>query len=261
MNTSREKQQHSKDIIKVPKYTIKAKLGDPAHQFYPTVDVVQGGGSSYCPKNQQAGTLGVRVDRPSNSGFYYIATDHNFEGSNDYIWAYNSGGELVRGQSGKVIDHKYDWGDDGTRPILDCALIRLTTQSQKDITPGLYQGPNIPPLITRGTNLATPGMIVSKYGITTGLTYGRVIHLPKGIDKSYSNYLFAVERCSKNGYPMTGDFGRQGDSGAAVIDENWHVLGLFIQFVEAKPPDTLGVAFINRIDQIQAALNVTLHAD
>ena len=242
--------------ISVPKYTVEASEGDQANPYYPSVNIVQGSGSSYCPSTKSAGTLGIRVDTPANTGICYIATYHNFgPTATDFAWVYNSNGKLTIGQRGTIIRRNYTWGRDRMYPILDCALIQLSTQSQKDIAPGLYQGASVS---VRGTNFAIPGMIVKKYGMKTGLTYGRVIDLPSDIDKSYANYLFAVEFCDRNGYPMSGYFCREGDSGAPVIDQNGYILGLFVQGISFAGGS---LSLINRIDQIQAALNVTIHAE
>ncbi|KID81152.1 hypothetical protein MAJ_11419, partial [Metarhizium majus ARSEF 297] len=82
--------------------------------------------------------------------------------------------------------------------------------------------------------------------------------VPKYTAESYATHIFAAERCDSNGYPMSGDFCRTGDSGAPVIDMSGYVLGLVVQG-RGYDGGTLGL--INRIDQIQAALDVTLHAD
>lgn len=237
--------------------TVEVSEGDQAGSYYPSVNIVQGSGSSYCPSIPASGTLGVRVDTAPNTGFCYVATYHNFaEDKTDFAWIYNSNGKLVLGQPGTVILRNYTWGLDKKLPLLDCALIRLSTQSQSSVAPGLYQGAGIPSLTVRGTNLAKSGMIVKKFGMISGLTYGRVIDLPLDIDKSYANYLFAIERCDSNGYPMSGDFSVPGDSGAPVVDMFGYVLGLVVQS-RSFAGGTLGL--ISRIDQIQAALDVTVH--
>ncbi|KAL8834116.1 MAG: hypothetical protein Q9170_003919 [Blastenia crenularia] len=244
--------------IPVPIYTVEASEGDPANPYYPSASIVQGFGSSYCPSTKNGGTLGAQVDTTPNTGFCYVATYHNFaETAVDFGWLYNSNGTLAVGQRGTIIRRNYTWGKDKKYPLLDCALIQLSTQSQQNIAPGLYQGANTPTVSVRGTNFATSGMIVKKYGMTTGLTYGRVIGLPADIDKSYANYLFAVELCDSNGYPMSGSFSNPGDSGAPVVDMNGYVLGLVVQALSFSG-GTLGL--INRIDQVQAALDVTIHA-
>ncbi|KID82242.1 Peptidase cysteine/serine, trypsin-like protein, partial [Metarhizium majus ARSEF 297] len=205
------------------------------------------------------GILGVRVDTAPSTGFCYLATYHNLaEDKTDYAWGYVSQEKAVVGQKGTVIRRKHQWGVDKKLALLDCALIQLSTQYQSMIAPGLYQGAGSSSLTVRGTNLATPGTIAKKYGMTTGLTYGRVINLPSDIDKSCATHIFAAERCDSNGYPMSGDFCRTGDSGAPVIDMSGYVLGLVVQG-RGYDGGTLGL--INRIDQIQAALDVTLHAD
>ncbi len=152
----------------------------------------------------------------------------------------------------------YTWRIDKNLPILDCALNQLSTQSQGSVAPGLYQGMGVSSVNLRDTNFATSGIIVKKFGITTSLTYGRVIDLPLDINKSYANYLSAVERCDNNGYPISGGFSRPGDSGAPVVDMFGYVLGLVIQSLSFTG-GTLGLS--NRIDQIQAAFEVTIHAD
>jgi S1-C subfamily serine protease len=55
---------------------------------------------------------------------------------------------------------------------------------------------------------------------------------------------------------MSGDFVRKGDSGAPVVDMNGYVLGMVIKFL-GYAEGSLGL--INRIDQVQAALDITLH--
>lgn len=238
---------------------LQVKEDDPANPNCPKKNVVQGSGTSYCPSKQNMGTLGVQVDTAPPTGFCFVATYHNFaEDKTDFAWVFNDNGTAATGEEGKVIRRSYTWGKDKKWPLLDCALIQLDSKSQTSVAPGLFQGNDKPAQAVRGTNLAAVGMIVKKFGMTTGLTYGRVINLPLDIDASYSSHLFAVERCDSNGYPMSGKFADAGDSGAPVVDLNGYVLGLVIQskgFNGGK--EALGL--INRIDQVQAALNVTIH--
>jgi len=241
-------------------YTVKVSVGEPARPYIPSKNIVQASGSSYCPSNNQIGTLGVQVDTAPNSGFCYVTTYHNFAKENtefkDFMWVYNSNKQVAPGQLGTVINRIYKLGPHNQIPLLDCALMRLSTQFQSSIAPGLYQGEGIPSVTVRGTNFATPGMIVKKYGMTTGLTYGRVINLPLNIDRSYANYLFAVELCDNNGYPKPGNFSEQGDSGAPVVDTFGYMLGLIVQGIGSSGST---LSLVNRIDQIQAALDVTIH--
>lgn len=238
---------------------LQFKEGDPPNRNYPKKNVVQGSGTSYCPSKKEGGTLGVQVDTAPPTGFSFVATYHNFaEDKTDFAWVYNDNDGPVTGEQGKVIRRKYQLGEDKEWPLLDCALIQLDSKSQTSVAPGLFQGPDKPAQAVRGTNLATVGMIVKKFGMTTGLTYGRVINLPRDIDSSYSSHLFAVEMCDSNGYPMSGGFAAGGDSGAPVVDLNGYVLGLVIQSIGPKG-GTETLALINRIDKVQAALDVTIH--
>ena len=112
-------------------------------------------------------------------------------------------------------------------------------------------------MTVRGTESATSGMLVKKFGISTGLTYGRVIDLPSDINKSYAKYLFAIQLCNSNGDSISGNFSGRGDSGAPVVDMAGYVLGIVVQSADFAGR-TLGL--INRIDQILADLDVTIHA-
>lgn len=238
---------------------LQVKEGDTVNRNYPKKNVVQGSGTSYCRSANKEGTLGVQVDTAPPTGFCFVATYHNFaEDKTDFAWVFNNNGTPMTGEEGKVIRRSYIWGKDKEWPLLDCALIQLNSKSQTSVAPGLFQGPDKPAQAVRGTNRATVGMIVRKFGMTTGLTYGCVINLPLDIDSSYSSHLFAVAMCDAKGYPMSGKFSDDGDSGASVVDLNGYVLGIVIQtlkFDEGK--QALGL--INRIEKVQAALDVSIH--
>ena len=239
--------------------------GDQAYSYYPFKDKVQESGSCVCPTTKWVGTLGVRVNTSSNTRFYYITAYHPFEnGKNDFGWLYKvDEGSPVLGQLGDVILHKYELGPKNPTtgkqdPLLDCALIQLSSTSQTSIAPDLYQGECVPQVTVRDPKYADCGMLVKKYGMATGLTYGRVIELPSDIDEGdYGGHLFAVELCDKNGNRMCGTFCAKADSGAPIIDMSGYVLGLIIQGQPIEGGDAWGIA--NRIHQIQAALNVTIH--
>lgn len=237
---------------------LQVKEGDPANPYYPIKNVVQGSGTSFCPSKSELGTLGVQVDAIPFTGFCFVATYHNFaEDKTDFAWLFNNNGEAWAGEGGKVIRRNYTWGKDGKYPLLDCALIQLNSNKQASVAPGLFQGPNMPARAVKGTNHATLGTIVKKFGMTTGLTYGRVINLPISIDQSYSSHLFAVEKCDSNGYSIAGKFSDKGDSGAPVVDLNGYVLGLVIQGVTFDGGKQAW-GLINHIDKVLAALNVTI---
>ena len=75
--------------------TVKVHEGDQASRYYPSKDIVQSSGTSYCPSNQNIGTLGVRVDCSPSTGICFIATYHNFaEDKADFAWVYNANGVL-----------------------------------------------------------------------------------------------------------------------------------------------------------------------
>jgi hypothetical protein len=246
---------------------IKLELGSSASAFpyLPSTGLVQGSGSSYCGFFGGFGTLGVRVDRTPNTGFFYIATYHNFEENDtqfsDFLWVYNANGIITAGLRGTVIDRIYL---PGPPPFLDCALIQLSTQSASQITSGLLQGSDLhtspPPLLVKGTGSATAGTVVTKYGMTTGLTYGLIINLPTTLSSFYAKYLFGVVLCDNHGFPMPGDFAQQGDSGAPVVNQFRYVLGLIVQVMSIGSPG-ITVALVNRIDQVIAVLKVQVHTD
>ncbi|KAG6357427.1 hypothetical protein INS49_013304 [Diaporthe citri] len=113
------------------------------------------------------GTLGVQVDTAEPTGFCFVATYHNFaEDKTDFAWVFNNDGAAATGEEGK---------------------------SQTSVAPGLFQGADRSARAVRGTNLAAVGMTVKKFGMATGLTYGRV-NLPLDIDGSYSSHLFLPSR-------------------------------------------------------------------
>jgi hypothetical protein len=227
--------------------------------YLPIENIVRGSGSSYCGSNRNLGTLGVRVDMSPNTQYYFIATYHNFaETYTDYNWVFNVSSIPTLGQQGKVINRKYKSGPGGLA-MLDCALIALNSTSPSAIGAGLFQGPGTATRTLNGTASARIGTMVTKYGMTTGLTYGIVMALPRNLDPAYDPYIVFVQPCDKNGYPICGDFCSPGDSGAPVIDQNGYVVGLIVQSSKDPDPAVGNLGVVNRIDPIQSALGVTVH--
>jgi hypothetical protein len=222
---------------------------------WPSDNKVQASGSSYCPSLGETGTLGVRVDRAPNNHFYYIATYHNFGmNATDYSWVYLNEGNPVQGQAGRVIARTYEYGQDRTGPILDCALIQLDTRSQNDIRRGVNKVTNR----VLGVQRANVGDRVVKYGMTTGYTYGKVINRPAQYAPSYDAWLFFVQLTDSAGNPLSGAFSGAGDSGAPVLiytgGTPGYVAGMVIQ-------GTGNIGIISRIDQVTANLKVQVHLD
>lgn len=244
---------------------------EPPPEWLPDIAVVQASGSSYCPdpaesQSGELGTLGVRVSQSPDVAYMFVATSHQFpNNSTTYqLLYYNPESGLSIGPTGRVIGRKYELGPGKVPlPLLDCGLIKLNSTTPKDVTSGVFQGAGKPLRAIKGKGFATPGTLVNKFGMKTGLTYGLTLPLYTELDQKYDPFLFLIELCNESGHPMCGDFCDEGDSGAPIIDKNGYVLGILIGDLGmltggalTEPGSRIGVA--TRFDKIEAALGVTL---
>lgn len=243
--------------------------------FLPNTPIVQASGGTYCPETDPSegfqGTLGVRVSQSCEVSYTFISCSHNFpDNRTAFWWMYDPGSGVAVGPKGRVIARKDQAalttfplpvkGDpENALPLLDCALIALDSTSPKDLTSGLWQGIGQPKRAVRGAGIATPGALVSMFGVMGGLTYGLVLPIFTNVDPVYDSYLFFIQLCNQYGVPTCGEFGQGGDSGSMVIDKNGYILGMFIGQVKASDTNWVGVA--TRFAQIEAALDVKLSPD
>jgi hypothetical protein len=129
--------------------------------------------------------------------------------------------------------------------VVDCAIAKLESDIaivNEIVGIGTIQG------ITGAASLAV-GDTVRKVGRTTSLKEGKIfsVSAPTDIDgKLYSDQISIT--------PSSGLFVDDGDSGAVVIDEDEKVIGL----VMSKQKDAPFRAFANKIENVTAALNITI---
>ncbi len=218
-----------------------------------TADVWPSGGC-FCPSNKNTGTLCIRVDRAPGNHYCYLATYHNFGTNSDFEWLFNRNGKVAKGLKGTVIDRDYQWGPDRKGPLLDCALIQLTSDAGGIVKKGIY---NVTPAVM-GASSPAMGSLVCKQGVTTGFTFGKVSPAPAGLeDPVYSQYLFWVEGTDEHGNPNGSAFAQPGDSGAAVVidqGERNYVAGMVIQ-------SSAAYTTVSRIDHVLSKMQVRLHSN
>jgi len=232
--------------------------------YLPTTAVVQASGGAFNPDPKdpstgEQGTLGVRVSQQHDTRYLFISTAHTSPHS-IFQWLYTTEKGVKVGPTGRIVKRIERIGPEtplGEIPIVDCALVRLDSTAPKDVTSGVLQGPMQRPRAVKGKGIAKTDMFVSMFGVTTGLTYGRVIPLFSWLPKTYGVYLFFVQLCNEQGLPLDGEFGEPGDSGATILDENGYVLGMYIGNIATESPgNRLGV--VTRFEQIEVALEVKL---
>jgi len=229
------------------------KLGAVDPSLFPHETTVQPSGACYCPSKKDIGTLGVQVYRSPNTRYLFFATYHNFENQKDFQWLFNRNGKIGHGQKGSVIQNEYDWGPDRSKPpLLDCVVIQLNSTDAGAVKPGIY---NVSPEV-KGAQSPPVGARVRKYGITTGLTFGKVAPPPSGYAGTiYDQRLFWVEGTDEYGNPNGSAFAAGGDSGATVVidsKDNGYVAGMVIQ-VRGN------YTVVSRMDWMLRKMQVKLH--
>jgi hypothetical protein len=99
-------------------------------------------------------------------------------------------------------------------------------------------------------------MNVRKRGRTTGLTYGKVDSVSLSVSIDYGDGIGVKILTNQIGItpdtPQNAMFGKKGDSGSVVVDDNRKVVGLYF----AGDDDGYGVA--NPIAAVLAALNISM---
>lgn len=154
-----------------------------------------------------------------------------------------------------VVDHS-----------VDCGIARLDVSSCcrccgldfKNEINGLSVGGHPPTNGIVGQRAAVGGMNVIKVGMKTGRTTGQVVdpNLPSiTITRDGTNYQFdgQIQIAGTGGV----SFGREGDSGSVVVDQDGFVVGLFFAGNTAAPPNDRSVA--NHIDAVCTALGITIN--
>jgi hypothetical protein len=149
---------------------------------------------------------------------------------------------------------------------VDCGIARLDVSSCcrccgldfKNEINGLSVGGHPPTNGIVGQRAAVGGMNVIKVGMKTGRTTGQVVdpNLPSfTIPLAGTNYQFdgQIQIASTGGV----SFGRTGDSGSAIVDQDGYIVGLFFAGNTAAPPNDRSVA--NHIDAVCTALGITIN--
>lgn len=200
-----------------------------------------------------AGTLGCLVSKNGDPDSFYIL-------SNNHVLA-----DCDRANIGDLIlePGPYDGGrlDDpiaelsdfepimhGNTVVIDAAIARLLEPDSvtKDIRGiGYVQWPPTQPANNQS---------VLKCGRTTNLTEGRIVGLDEDVPVRYGSQIINFEgQLAIQG--VTGPFGKQGDSGALVVDSNnKNPVGLFF----AVDVGGIGTTFANYIDVVLARFSIEI---
>lgn len=149
---------------------------------------------------------------------------------------------------------------------VDCGIARLDVSSCcrccgldfKNEINGLSAGGHPPSNGIVGQRPAVAGMTVIKVGMKTGRTTGQVVdpNLPSfKIPLAGTNYQFdgQIQIAGTGGV----SFGRTGDSGSAIVDQDGYIVGLFFAGNTEAPPNDRSVA--NHIDAVCTALGITIN--
>lgn len=238
--------------------------------WLPTTTVIQAGGGVFNPSQKdpnvgEQSTLGLRVSRPHNTEYLFFTTSHSFRYSPTFQWLYKTdSGVKVGPIGGTAILGVYRPGPDTKRGaiiIVDCELVRVNTKIPKNIAPGVLQGPKELPITIKGKNVAKEDMIVTSFGVMSGLTYGKVLPLPdwfKEEEKTYDKYVFFIQLCNEQGLVIEGEYSKPGDSGSMILDKDGYVLGMLIgDMAYGSKGNRIGVA--TRFSEIEVALGVKLN--
>ncbi|HJU53504.1 MAG TPA: hypothetical protein VJ715_02990 [Pyrinomonadaceae bacterium] len=186
-------------------------------KYFPTRDVVQAAGTSFCLANSMMGTLNVRVQRNPNTDYLWLATYHNYDAGgtykNNFWWTFVTSDGERRSEKGVPTNGQYQLGPQGRFPLYDCVVIKLHSRSPRSNIGGIF---GVTDLIS-GTTNAMPGDLVVKYGMATGKTYGTVREWPPDEPQEYNSYIMLIEHTDQLKRPKEGPFAEGGDSGAPIM--------------------------------------------
>jgi hypothetical protein len=246
-------------------FQIAAQLPDLT-RFRP----VMGGGSVaasrfFAAGTVHAGTLGAVVQDASDpsvfyglSNFHVLCVDPS-RAEGDEIVQPEPGplGQLAGDRVG-TLDH---WSFPENTPIglVDAAVCRLESDSVPEIV-------DIGPVIN--TIEATPGMLVTKRGRTTGQTFGIVTGTDFSSTHDFPAFpavgsppstlrTFTHQIHIRADFPQTINFGEEGDSGSLVVGPDNRAVGLYWASGSKSPGDPLMYGVASPADAVATKLGIT----
>lgn len=230
--------------------------------------------------------IAVTSDGSGTLGFFatHLASDQAVLVSNYHV-LYRDRGFLIpqdphpvyqpaEGPSRKVADMSGSLGDGEIGGELDCAFATLITETSCFCCRSTIPHANkVDARKLVGANHAEVGQVVTKTGIATGQTTGKIVsvdkdvtgtidyspyNLPAGSSFSFENLIMVVTwDPDTEEFKPEEPFASGGDSGAVLVNENDEVVGLH-QASYHNPDNGRRYAFACHIDKVESALGVRI---